>query len=45
MKKKVYLKTPVTHIDITYFNAIDIVKAMQGMSFTARDLATASNFY
>lgn len=45
MKKKDYLKTPVTHIDITSFNAIDIIKAMQGMSFTARDLATASDIY
>ncbi|MGD0275905.1 MAG: hypothetical protein ABSB79_07605 [Syntrophales bacterium] len=45
MKKKDYLKTPVTQIDITSFNASDIVKAMQDISFTDRDLAAASDIY
>ena len=45
MKKKDYLKTPVRHIDITLFDATPIVEAMRGMSFTARDLATAAEIY
>jgi len=45
MKKKDYLKTPVRHIDITSFDATPIVEAMEGMSFTARDLATAAEIY
>ena len=45
MKKKDFLKTPVQHIDITSFDATPIIEAMQGMSFTARDLATASGIY
>jgi len=45
MKKKDLLKTPVRHIDITSFDATPIIEAMQGMSFTARDLATAANLY
>ncbi len=45
MKKKDFLKTPVRHIDITSFDATPIIEAMQGMSFTARDLATASGIY
>ncbi|MFB3925956.1 MAG: deoxyhypusine synthase [Syntrophales bacterium] len=45
MKKKDYLKKPVEHIDITSINSVDIVKAMKGMSFTARDLANASDIY
>jgi deoxyhypusine synthase len=45
MKKKDYLRTPVRHIDITSFDATPIIEAMQGMSFTARDLATAADIY
>ena len=45
MKKKDYLKTPVRHIDITSFDATPIVEGMRGMSFTARDLATAAEIY
>jgi len=45
MEKKEYLKTPVEHIDITSINTVDIIRAMRGMSFTARDLAMASEIY
>jgi deoxyhypusine synthase len=45
MKKRDYLKTPVRHIDITAFDATPIIEGMQGMSFTARDLATAARIY
>lgn len=44
-KKKDYLKTPVEHIDITSFNAENIIEAMRGMSFSARDLARAAEIY
>lgn len=45
MKKKDFLKTPVRHIDITSFDATPIIEAMKGMSFTARDLASAAVIY
>jgi len=45
MKKKDYLKSPVRHIDITSFDARPILSAMKGMSFTARDLASAADIY
>jgi len=45
MKKKDYLKTPIEHIDIKAFNATDIINAMRGMSFTARDMAQAADIY
>ncbi|MFA5182246.1 MAG: deoxyhypusine synthase [Syntrophales bacterium] len=45
MNKKVLLKTPVQHIDIKSFNAVDIVEAMKKMSFTARDLGDAADIY
>ena len=45
MKKKDYLKTPIEHIDIKSFNAVDIIAAMRGMSFSARDLAQAADIY
>jgi len=45
MKKKDYLRDPVRHIDITSFDSGDIVSAMKGMSFTARDLANAADIY
>jgi deoxyhypusine synthase len=45
MKKKDYLRNPVQHIDITKFDSGEIVNAMKGMSFTARDLANAADIY
>ena len=45
MEKKDYLKTPVEHIDIKSFNAVDIIDGMRGMSFSARDLALAADIY
>jgi len=45
MEKKEYLKTPVAHIDIKSFNAVDIIDAMRGMSFSARELAQAADIY
>jgi len=45
MKKKDYLKKPVQHIDITSIDTSDLVKAMKGMSFSARDLANAADIY
>ncbi|MEI8173940.1 MAG: deoxyhypusine synthase [Deltaproteobacteria bacterium] len=45
MKKKDYLKTPIEHIDFKTFNAVGIIDAMKGMSFTARDLGAASDMY
>jgi len=43
--RKNYLKTPIKHIDIKSFDSRRIVEAMGGMSFTARDLARASEIY
>jgi len=45
MKKKDYLKKAVQHIDMTSFDATAIIQSMRGMSFTARDLAVASDIY
>jgi deoxyhypusine synthase len=45
MKKSDYLKREVTHIDIKSINSVDIINAMKGMSFSARDLAVASDIY
>lgn len=45
MRKSDYLHTPIEHIDIKAFDATDIVRAMRGMSFTARDLAAAADIY
>ncbi len=45
MKKKDFLKKPVRHIDIKSFDAVGIVDAMKGMSFTARDLGDAADIY
>ena len=45
MDKKDYLKTPIEHIDFKAFNAVGIIDAMKGMSFTARDLGVASDLY
>jgi deoxyhypusine synthase len=45
MKKKDYLKTPIEHIDMKAFDAGNIIDAMRGMSFSARDLAAAADIY
>lgn len=42
MDKKDLLKEPVEHIDIKSFDSKDIIDAMKGMSFTARDTARAA---
>ena len=42
MDKKDLLKEPVKHIDIKSFDSKDIIDAMKGMSFTARDTARAA---
>jgi deoxyhypusine synthase len=43
--KKDLLKRPVKHIDITSFDARPIVKQMDDMSFTSRDLARATEIF
>lgn len=45
MKKNEFLSQPIRHIDIKSIDATDIIHAMDGMSFTARDLARASEIY
>ena len=45
MQKKDYLKHEVKHIDIKKINAVDIINSMKGMSFSARELAVASDIY
>jgi deoxyhypusine synthase len=45
MEKKDYLKTTIEHIDFKSFNAIEIIHAMKGMSFSAKDLAMAADIY
>lgn len=43
--KRDYLKSKVEHIDITRIDAVDLVKSMRKMSFSARDLASAAELY
>ncbi len=43
--KKELLKDQVKHIDITSFDARPIIKQMDKMSFTSRDLAKATEIY
>ncbi len=43
MNKDDLLKDAVKHIDITSFDATDILRAMSDMSFTARDTAAAAD--
>ena len=43
--KKKLLKEIVKHIDIKSFDSTKIINAMSDMSFTARDLARASEIY
>lgn len=45
MKKKDLLNRTVEHIDIKAINAVEIIKAMKKMSFSARDLANAADIY
>ena len=45
MKKKDLLNKTVEHIDIKAINPVDIINAMKKMSFSARDLANASDIY
>ncbi len=43
--KKDFLKKPVEHIDITSFDARDIISSMEKMSFVSRETANAANIY
>lgn len=45
MKKRDLLHKPVHHIDITAFDTTPVVEAMRHMSFTARDVAEATDIY
>src|SRR5664280_2699469 len=45
MKKKDILNKTIEHIDIKAINSVDIINAMKKMSFSARDLACASDMY
>ncbi|HOO00714.1 MAG TPA: deoxyhypusine synthase [Syntrophales bacterium] len=45
MEKRDFLKSPVRHIDIKTIDAVPIVEAMKGMSFSARDLAEGAEIY
>lgn len=45
MQKKDYLKHEVKHIDIKKINSVEIINSMKGMSFSARELAVASDIY
>lgn len=45
MKKKELLQTAIKHIDITAVDATQILRAFDGMSFQARNLATAASIY
>lgn len=44
-EKDALLATPVEHIDMTAFDARDIIDGMAKMSFTSRDLARAAEIY
>ena len=43
--KKSFLNKPVEHIDITKFDARNIIDSMSKMSFTSRDTANASKIF
>ena len=43
--KKDFLKKPIEHIDITSFDARDIISSMEKMSFVSRETANAANIY
>jgi len=42
-QKEDFLRQPVQHIDIKSFDSTPIIEAMRGMSFTARDTASAAD--
>ena len=44
-KKSDHLKTPIEHVDITKHDTRALVSAMSKMSYSARDLARASEIY
>ena len=44
-KKSEFLKEPIEHFDITKHDTVPLVEAMAKLSFTARDLARASEIY
>jgi len=43
MRKKDFLKESVKHIDVKSFDSTELIEAMKGMSFTARDTARAAD--
>ena len=43
--KKSFLNKPIEHIDITKFDAREIIESMSKMSFTSRDTASASKIF
>lgn len=43
--KKDFLSSPVEHIDIKKINSTELVKAMQKMSFTSREIGNAAEMY
>ena len=43
--KKSFLNKPIEHVDITKFDARDIIESMSKMSFTSRDTANASKIF
>ena len=43
--KKSFLNKPIEHIDITKFDAREIINSMGKMSFTSRDTANASKIF
>ncbi|MBN1613518.1 MAG: deoxyhypusine synthase [Deltaproteobacteria bacterium] len=45
MEKKDYLKRAIEHIDITAIDTVEMIRAMRGMSFSARELALAADIY
>jgi deoxyhypusine synthase len=45
MKKKDFLKEKIEHIDITKYNVVPMVDAMNGMAFQARNLARGARIF
>lgn len=45
MQKADYLKETIEHIDITKYNVVPMVDAMNNMAFQARNLANAANIF
>lgn len=45
LKKKDLLKETIKHVDIKKLDAMPIIDAMRGMSFTSRDTAVAADIY